>query len=92
MKSTDHFTLTIDRFPKGIVFTYEDFSDEVKKKEAIIKTLNRMNNSGNIVKLSKGKYNSPKLSSINNLPAILSANLHIYYCYKEPILKCFTLI
>lgn len=60
MKTTDYIANTINRFPKGYVFTYEDFSIEVKKKEAVIKALNRMVEAGKISKLSKGKYYKPE--------------------------------
>lgn len=56
MKVSNYIAYTIERLPKGYVFTYLDFSKEVKKKEAVIKTLNRMAESGKIVKLAKGKY------------------------------------
>jgi Family of unknown function (DUF6088) len=60
MKTPDYIALTIDRLPKGYVFTYADFIAEVNKKEAIIKALNRMVESGKIAKLSKGKYYKPE--------------------------------
>lgn len=60
MKVTEYIKDSIDRLPKGYVFTYEDFSVEVKKKEAIIKALNRMVDSGRISKLAKGKYFKPE--------------------------------
>lgn len=60
MKTSDNIAFTIDRLPKGYVFTYMDFSNEVNKKEAIIKSLNRMVVSGKISKLSKGKYYKPE--------------------------------
>ena len=60
MKVTDYIRNTIDRLAKGYVFTYEDFNIDVKKKEAIIKALNRMVDSGKISKLSKGKYFKPE--------------------------------
>lgn len=56
MKVSDYVVVTIDRLPKGYVFTYEDFLTKVDKKEAIIKTLNRLAASGKIAKLSKGKF------------------------------------
>ncbi len=62
MKVAEYIRLVIDRLPKGYVFTYEDFNVEVSKKEAIIKALNRMANSGKIAKLSKGKYFKPERS------------------------------
>jgi hypothetical protein len=46
----------VNRLPKGYVFTYGEFSQEVSSKEAIIKTLNRMVASGNLSKLGKGRY------------------------------------
>lgn len=67
MKITEQIAFTIDRLPKGYVFTYEDFYDEVKKKEAIIKALNRMADSGKIAKLSKGKYYKPEKTPFGKL-------------------------
>jgi len=60
MKITDYISFTIDRFPKGYVFTYADFSAEVNQKQAVIKALNRMAATGKIAKLSKGKYYKPE--------------------------------
>lgn len=60
MKVTEYIRKSIDRLPKGFVFTYEDFDIEVKQKEAIIKALNRMVKSGKISKLTKGKYYKPE--------------------------------
>ncbi len=60
VQTTDYIQLKIARFPKGYVFTYDDFITEVSKKEAIIKGLNRMVASGKINKLSKGKYYKPE--------------------------------
>jgi len=60
MKTTDYIAFIIDRFPRGYVFTYVDFTTEVNKKEAIIKALNRMAASGKISKLSKGKFYKPE--------------------------------
>lgn len=39
MKITDYIADSIDRLPRGYVFTYLDFMGEVKSKEAIIKAL-----------------------------------------------------
>lgn len=60
MKTTDFIAFTVDRFPKGYVFTYADFTTEVGRKEAVIKALNRMVASGKIAKLSKGRYYKPE--------------------------------
>ncbi len=67
MKITDNIAYTIDRLPKGYIFTYSDFIDEVNQKEAIIKALNRMVASGKIAKLSKGKYYKPENTPFGNL-------------------------
>ncbi|MFC3813274.1 DUF6088 family protein [Lacihabitans lacunae] len=67
MKVSDYIAVTIDRFPKGYVFTYADFVTEVNKKEAVIKALNRLVASGKIEKLSKGKYYKPENTPFGNL-------------------------
>jgi len=67
LKVTDYIVDIINRFPKGYVFTYEDFSVEVNKKEAVIKALNRMAASGRITKLSKGKYYKPEKTVFGEL-------------------------
>lgn len=67
MKTSEYISLTIDRLPKGYVFTYADFIAEVNKKEAIIKALNRMVASGKIMKLAKGKYYKPETTPFGNL-------------------------
>ncbi len=67
MKTSEYISFTIDRLPKGYVFTYADFITEVNKKEAIIKALNRMVASGKIAKLSKGKYYKPENTPFGNL-------------------------
>ncbi len=67
MKITDYISLTIDRFPRGYIFTYNDFTTEVKHKEAVIKALNRMVLSGKIEKIAKGKYYKPEMTSFGKL-------------------------
>jgi hypothetical protein len=67
MKTTEYIAFTIDRLPRGYVFTYADFVTEVNQKEAVIKALNRMVVSGKIAKLSKGKYYKPENSPFGNL-------------------------
>lgn len=52
--------VSVDRLPAGFVFTYEDIIPEVKTKEAVIKSLNRLVQSGRIAKLSKGRYYKPE--------------------------------
>ncbi|MCK9520726.1 MAG: DUF6088 family protein [Bacteroidales bacterium] len=67
MKTSEYISLTIDRLPKGYIFTYADFITEVNKKEAIIKALNRMVASGKIMKLAKGKYYKPETTPFGSL-------------------------
>ena len=67
MKTSQYTAYIIDRLPKGYIFTYEDIIIDVKKKEAVIKALNRMAASGKIVKLSKGKYYKPENSAFGKL-------------------------
>lgn len=67
MKVTDYVSYIIDRFPRGYVFTYGDFTTEVNQKEAVIKALNRMVQAGKIAKLSKGKYYKPETTPFGNL-------------------------
>lgn len=67
MKFTEYITNSIDRLPKGYVFTYADFINKVKNREAIIKALNRMAASGKIAKLSKGKFYKPEKSAFGKL-------------------------
>ena len=67
MKTTDYIAYTVDRLPKGYVFTYDDFYNGVNNKEAIIKALNRMAVSGKIEKLSKGKYYKTEKTIFGNL-------------------------
>lgn len=67
MKTVEYIAFTIDRLAKGYVFTYADFTTEVNKKEAVIKALNRMVESGKIAKLAKGKYYKPENTPFGNL-------------------------
>jgi len=67
VKASDYIRDKIERLPKGYVFTYDDFTTEVNKKEAIIKALNRMAASGKIEKLAKGKFYKPEVSVFGTL-------------------------
>ena len=67
MKISEYISFTIERLPRGYVFTYADFNSEVNQKEAVIKALNRMVASGKISKLSKGKYYKPENTPFGNL-------------------------
>ena len=67
MKISEYIENKINRLPKSYVFTYVDFLIEVNKREAIIKHLNRLVQSGKINKLSKGKYYKPQESVFGTL-------------------------
>jgi hypothetical protein len=67
MKTTEYIEYTINKLPKGYVFTYSDFTIEVNKKEAAIKALNRMAATGKIVKLARGKYYKSESSIFGKL-------------------------
>ncbi|MEO8962925.1 MAG: DUF6088 family protein [Ginsengibacter sp.] len=67
MKVSEYIAFTIDRLPKGYVFTYSDFDTELNGKEAIIKALNRLAASEKIVKLSKGKFYKPETTPFGKL-------------------------
>ncbi len=67
MKVSEYIKSSIDKLPKGYVFTYGNFITDVNKKEAIIKALNRLAATGKIVKLSKGKFYKPEESPFGTL-------------------------
>ena len=67
MKTSNYIEDKVNRFSKNYVFTYVNFLTEVNKREAIIKHLNRMVQSGKINKLSKGKYYKPQESVFGTL-------------------------
>ncbi len=67
MKVSEYIESTIDRLPRGDIFTYTDFVTEMGRKEAVIKALNRMVASGKIAKMSKGKYYKPEKTPFGNL-------------------------
>ncbi len=67
MKISEYISFTIDKLPKGYVFTYADFITEVNNTEAVIKALNRMVESNRIAKLSKGKYYKPETTPFGNI-------------------------
>lgn len=66
MKVSDYIENTINKFPKGFVFSSNNFGNEVSKG-AIIKTLNRMVESGKLQKISKGKFYKPETSVFGEL-------------------------
>lgn len=50
----------IAAFPDGIIFTISDFGLDPSNDQALAKMLSRMNASGKLSKISKGKYYKPK--------------------------------
>ena len=67
MKIADIIKCKVGRFPKGYVFTYADFANDVESKEELVKVLNRLAASGEIAKLAKGKYYKPEPSPFGEL-------------------------
>lgn len=67
MKTSDKVRNRIAKFEKGYVFTYSDFDIDINKTEALKKSLNRLVQSGIIVRLSKGRFYKPKQGIIGNL-------------------------
>ncbi|MEI6137956.1 MAG: DUF6088 family protein [Mariniphaga sp.] len=67
MKISDIVANKIDRFPVDYVFTYQFLEIEVSRKNSVVKALNRLANSGKIVRLSKGKYYKPRKTQFGAL-------------------------
>lgn len=60
MTTTRYIEARIEKMPKGEVFSWSDVLPEPGKQEAVIKALNRMVDSGNLGKITKGKYYKPE--------------------------------
>lgn len=58
---------TLDTIPQGKVFTIADFNVEQDKHPALVKALSRLVSSGDIKKVSKGKYYKPKQTMFGEL-------------------------
>ncbi len=67
MKLPDIVSNKIDRFERGYVFTYSDFNMDVDNSDALIKLLNRLVKSGQIKRLSKGRFYKPKETAFGEL-------------------------
>ena len=67
MKASDLIRNKINRLPEGYVFTYNDFSNEVKSENALKLTLFRLVRAGKIERLSKGRFYKPKQGIIGKL-------------------------
>jgi len=62
MKTTELVKDKIKVMPVGRIFTVSDLSSELTQKEAVIKCLNRLVRSGQLGKLSKGKFFKPEMT------------------------------
>lgn len=67
MNASDLIRNKINRLPEGYVFTYSDFSNEVKSENALKLTLFRLVRAGKIERLSKGRFYKPKQGIIGKL-------------------------
>ena len=67
MKVTELLRDRIAKFPKGFVFTYNEFGIGAENESAFKKALSRLVKSGTIERLSKGRFYKPKKGIINNL-------------------------
>lgn len=67
MKTAQSIASSVEKLPKGRVFTYANFVSDPKEKQAIIKALNRMVVVEKIAKLSKGRYYKPEDSAFGKL-------------------------
>lgn len=57
----------LERLPQGYIFGYGDLLSRPENAEAVIKALNRMVKSGQIDKISKGRFYRPVVSQFGNL-------------------------
>ena len=60
MKVSDIVVNRINRFKAGYIFTYEDFDVPVENMSALKMALNRLVDSGKIIRLSKGRFTNRK--------------------------------
>lgn len=67
MKVSDIVINKINRFKSGYVFTYDDFDIPVNNIGALKMALNRLVNSGKIVRLSKGQFYKPEITEFGTL-------------------------
>jgi len=67
MKIADIALKRINRFKAGYIFTYKDFDIPVENMSALKMALNRLVNSGKIVRLSKGRYYKMEVSEFGYL-------------------------
>ena len=67
MKIKEKVIKEIKLIPEGIVFNYEEISQNPEEKEAVIKNLNRLVKSGELSKLSKGRFYRAKITPFGKL-------------------------
>ncbi|MCX6238650.1 MAG: DUF6088 family protein [Bacteroidia bacterium] len=67
MKVTELLRDKIESFPEGFVFTYDEFGIDADKESAFKKAMSRLVKSGNIERLSKGRFYKPLKGIIGNL-------------------------
>ena len=67
MVVSDYIAYTIDKFPVGYVFTYDNFDLDVSQREAAVKALSRLVQSGRINRLSKGRFYKPEITPFGEL-------------------------
>ena len=67
MKVSDIVRNKINRFKSGYVFTYDDFNVPVNNIGALKMALNRLVNSGKIIRLSKGLFYKPEITEFGVL-------------------------
>ncbi len=60
----------IQSIPEGIVFTISDFDIDPQYDMAVAKILSRMVSSGNLMKVSKGKYYKPKQTLLGQIKPV----------------------
>jgi len=67
MKVTERLRDKIESFPEGFVFSYDEFGIDADKESAFKKAMSRLVKSGNIERLSKGRFYKPIKGIIGNL-------------------------
>lgn len=67
MKIKEKVKIKIMQIPEGIVFTYEDISQNPDEKETVIKSINRFVASGDLYKLAKGRFYRAKTTQFGKL-------------------------
>jgi hypothetical protein len=62
MKVSEKIEFTINKLPRGYIFTYSNFNTDVNEQNAVALALGRMVASGKIKKLSNGKFYKPEIT------------------------------